>query len=84
MKLCGLHFNGDLLFGPDLEAIFDRTTDKIKAFPVKKQKVPLVKNNFRPPQQTQGSKEAGHKKPWNAQSKQGRAGVLFRPPEQPT
>ncbi|XP_040189524.1 lamina-associated polypeptide 2-like [Rana temporaria] len=36
IKLCGIPFSGDFLFGPDLETVLDRTADKKKAFPAKK------------------------------------------------
>lgn len=46
VKLCGLLFNGDLLFGPDLETILDRTADKKKA--KKKMVVLLWEGDFYP------------------------------------
>lgn len=32
-KLRGLPFEGDLVFGPDLDAVLDRTADKKRVFP---------------------------------------------------
>lgn len=36
VKLCRVTLTGDLLFGPDLEAVLDRTADKKKVFPIKR------------------------------------------------
>ncbi|XP_077319390.1 uncharacterized protein LOC143941218 isoform X2 [Lithobates pipiens] len=80
VKLCGLPFSGDLLFGPDLESVLDRTADKKKAFPVKKKQI--AKKNFRAFQQSH-KKDQEHKSRWGSQKGKGRGGVLFRsPPEQ--
>lgn len=35
VKLCELPFEGDLVFGPSLDAFLARTVDKNKAFPAK-------------------------------------------------
>ncbi|PIN88341.1 hypothetical protein AB205_0081150 [Aquarana catesbeiana] len=79
-KLCGLPFEGDLVFGPGLEAILERMADKKKAFPIKKKVVPQGNKNFRPFRKTSDSKETGYKRPWRSQRGRGKSGVLFRPP----
>lgn len=79
-KLCGLPFEGDLVFGPGLEAILDRTADKKKAFPIKKKVLPQGNRNFRAFRKTPDTKEAGYKRPWKSQRGRGKSGVLFRPP----
>ena len=38
LKLCGLPFSGDHLFGPGLQEALERTQDKKKAFPERKKK----------------------------------------------
>lgn len=73
-------FEGDLVFGPDLEAILDRTAEKKKAFPVKKKVIPQGNKNFRAFRKTPDMKENGYKRPWRAQRGRGKSGVLFRPP----
>lgn len=48
VKLCGIPLTGDLLFGPGLEAVLDRTVDKYKYFPVKRKPPVQTKKGFRP------------------------------------
>lgn len=81
VKLCGIPFSGDLMFGPELETVLDRTADKKKAFPQKKKTVQQRKN-FRPFRQTDKEKDHTQKRPWSSQRGRGRGGVLFRTPEQ--
>ena len=80
VKLCGLPFAGDLLFGPELEAILDRTADKKKAFPSKKKSPP--KKRFRSVQQTNRGREQDQRSRWTSHKGKGKGGVLFRPPDQ--
>ena len=81
VKLCGLPFSGDLLFGQDLEKVLDRTADKKKAFPPKKGQ--NLKKNFRPFQQSHKNKEE-NKKRWGSQRGRGRGGILFKSPSEQT
>lgn len=78
-KLCGVPFLGDLLFGPDLDSVLDRTADKKKSFPVKKKKQP-VKRFFRPQRAQEQNKSQEKKKSWSGQRGKGRGNVLFHPP----
>lgn len=78
IKLCGLPFSGELLFGPNLESVLDRTADKKKAFPPKK-KQPL-KNNFRAVQQPHKNRDQDQKNHWVSQRGKEREGVFFRTP----
>lgn len=80
IKWRGLPFSGDLLFGPDLETVLDRTADKMKAFPSKK-KPP--KKNVLAVQQPHKSRDQDQKSFWSSQRGKGRSGFLFRPPDQP-
>ena len=89
-KLCGIPFTGELLFGPGLEKVLDRTADKKKAFPLKR-KAPwnLPQQNKkrqknatwtpRGPRYTT-PKVDNQKRPWVPKGK-GRGGAFFRPPE---
>ena len=90
-KLCGIPFTGDLLFGPGLEKVLDRTADKKKAFPLKR-KAPwnLPQQNKRKQKNATWApkgpryttpKADYQKKPWVPKGK-GKGGAIFRPPEQ--
>ena len=84
VKLCGLPFEGDLVFGSGLEAVLDRTADRKKAFPLKKV-VPQTKKNFRSFFQSQNSKETQRGgKSWRPPRGRGKPGVLFHSPSQPS
>lgn len=78
-KLCGLPFEGDLVFDPDLEAVLDRTADEKKAFPVKKKVIPQGKKNFRPFRKTQDTKETGYKNPGGPKEGRASQGYYFAP-----
>ena len=80
-KLCGIPFTGDLLFGPGLEAVLDRTADKKKAFPPKRKVAVQAGRGFRP-QKQKGAKPAGQKRVWTPKGR-GRGGAIFHPPVQP-
>ena len=83
VKLCGLPFEGDLVFGSGLEAVLDRTADRKKAFPLKKV-IPQTRKNFRSFFQAQNSKETPRGgKSWRPQRGRGKPGVLFQTPNQP-
>ena len=82
VKLCGIPLTGDLLFGPGLEAVLDRTADKKKAFPLKKKFGGQTKKKFWTQKKVEVPKPEGKKKFWGPKGK-GRAGALFRAPEQP-
>lgn len=82
VKLCGIPLTGDLLFGPGLETVLDRTADKKKAFPIKKKFGEQAKRKFRPQRKFETPKEERQKKAWGQKGK-GRGGAIFRPPEQP-
>ena len=48
-KLCGIPFQGSLLFGKDLDDVLARSSEKGKKFPVKPKKRSFQKNFLRPP-----------------------------------
>ena len=77
-KLCGLPFQGDLLFGPGLDSVLDRTADKKKSFPVKKKQA--AKKLFRPQKAQQNSRPQEKRRNWSTQKPKGKGGVLFHPP----
>lgn len=81
VKLCGIPLTGDLLFGPGLEAVLDRTADRKKAFPFKR-KPAETKRKSRPWKKLDPPKSDQQKKGWGQKGK-GRGGAIFRPPEQP-
>ena len=85
LKLCGLPFEGDLVFGTGLDTVLDRTADRKKALPLKKVDSG-PKKKFRPFFQAKGPKEAQRGqggRPWRSQRGCGKPGVLFRSPSQP-
>ena len=82
VKLCGIPLTGDLLFGPGLEAVLDRTADRKKAFPIKKKFGGQTKKKFWPQKKTEIAKPEGKKKFWGPKGK-GRGAAIFRAPERP-
>lgn len=61
VQLCGLPFEGHLMFGHNLDAVLDRMVDKNKTFPGKKKITPQVINNFTKPriQRRQDTRDPG-------------------------
>ena len=82
VKLCGIPLTGDLLFGPGLEAVLDRTADKKKAFPIKRNFGGQAKKKFWTQRKIEVPK-TDRKKKFGGQKGRGRGGALFRAPEQP-
>ena len=82
-KLCGIPFSGDLLFGPELDSILDRTADKKRSFPVKRKRQPPRRFFRQQRGQDKNNKPQGDRRGWAAQKGKEKKGILFNPPAQP-
>ena len=80
-KLCGIPFSGDLLFGPDLDSILDRTADRKKSFPVKRKRQPPRRFFRQQRAQDKGNKPQGDRRGWVQKAKE-KKGILSNPPAQ--
>lgn len=79
LRLCSIPVDGDLLFGPELEATLERTADKKKSFPETRRNQP-ARRFFRGQKSQEGDPKP--KKHWQGAKGRGRGGVLFNPPKQ--
>lgn len=73
--MCGIPFTGELLFGPELETVLDRTAAKNKGFPQTKKKPGKV-----PFHQFKKFNKPGAKKRWGQQNEKDKDEFTLKPP----
>ncbi|XP_068128539.1 lamina-associated polypeptide 2, isoforms alpha/zeta-like [Hyperolius riggenbachi] len=76
-RVCNIPFDGELLFGAQLDEILERTSNKKKSFPVKKKFV-QNKRFFRRNRQENKERPQQRRKPWAINKEGAKKNFLFR------
>lgn len=76
LRLCGLPFQGNLLFGPDLDKVLERSADKKKGFP-ERLRPSSSRKSFRVSRSQTSARGSSFKGRWPARRGRSKDNILF-------
>ncbi|XP_068108314.1 uncharacterized protein [Hyperolius riggenbachi] len=84
-NLCSMEFQGELLFGKDLDSVLERSSDRNKKFPDRRKKIPKKPFvNKRSQSRAEATTRGGFQsKRWTYNASRGRGSFLFNRPQNP-